>query len=62
MKGLEGKVKQQAEVIKKLEVNVKNLEKEKGGLAEALEAKDQQIHVLSKESRECQNGCERYSK
>ena len=63
MKGLEEKTKRQAEVIKNLEVIVKNLEKEKGGLAEALEAKDQQIHELKiKESRECQNGCERYSK
>ena len=46
LKDLEENARLQNEVIKRLQSIVKNLEKEKGLLREALEAKEQHIHEL----------------
>ena len=63
LKDLEENARLQNEVIKRLESIVKNLEKERALLREALEAKEQQIHELKVnglKEKECE--CHRYSK
>ena len=50
-------------MIKNIETIVENLNKDKNYLAEALASKDQQLYELKKNNtKECQNGCHRYSK
>ena len=62
MKNLEENAKLQKEVISKFEIIVKTLEKDKNDLAEALNAKEQQLHEMKVKDNGCQNGCNRYSK